>query len=62
MMNIIELENLIKEMREQGAKDETEIDFLLYYDGVISYSEWNIYLPETSPKFIEIVFNRKGPK
>jgi hypothetical protein len=55
-MNLIELENLTKEMREQGAKDETEIDFLLYYDGVISYSEWNIYLPETSPEFIEIIF------
>lgn len=57
-MNIIELQNLIKEMRDAGAKDETEIDFLLYYDGVknIAYSEWNIYLPETSPEFIEIIF------
>lgn len=56
-MNIIKLENLTKEMRDAGAKDETEIDFILY-NGItnMNYSEWNIYLPETSPEFIEIIF------
>ena len=52
------MENLIKEMREKGAKDETEIDFILYYNGItnMNYSEWNIYIPETKPEFIEIIF------
>ena len=56
-MELIVLENLIKEMREKGAKDETDIDFILY-NGItnMNYSEWNIYLPETSPEFIEIIF------
>lgn len=57
-MNLIELEKLIKEMREQGAKDETHIDFILYYEGVknISYSQFDVYKPEISPEFIEIIF------
>lgn len=57
-MELIVLENLIKEMREKGAKDETDIDFILYYNGItnMNYSEWNIYIPETKPEFIEIIF------
>lgn len=57
-MELIVLENLIKEMREKGAKDETEIDFILYYNGItnMNYSEWNIYIPETEHEFIEIIF------
>lgn len=56
-MELIVLENLIKEMREKGAKDETDIDFILY-NGItnMNYSEWNIYIPETEPEFIEIIF------
>jgi hypothetical protein len=57
-LELIVLENLIKEMREKGAKDETDIDFILYYNGItnMNYSEWNIYIPETKPEFIEIIF------
>lgn len=58
-MNLNELEDYLKEMRDAGANDETEIKFTYYYAGVkpLNFSDIDLYFPETSPNFMEIAFN-----
>ena len=57
-MNLKELEQFLKEMREAGANDDTEVEFKYYYNGVkyLNFSDIYLYFPETSPNFIEITF------
>lgn len=58
-MNLKELEDYLKEMRDAGATDETEICFVYNYEGIniMKFSDINLYFPEISPNFIEIDFN-----
>ena len=59
-MELQELEELIKEMKEAGASENTEVRFINYagsygYDE-LNYSDINLYYPETRENFIEIIF------
>ena len=59
-MILEELEVLIKELREKGASENTEIKFINYagsygYDE-LTYSDIDLYFPETSPNYIEMIF------
>ena len=59
-MLLEELEVLIKELREKGASENTEIKFINYagsygYDE-LTYSGIDLYYPETMGNYIEIIF------
>ena len=55
-MTIEELEIQLKEMRDEGATDDTEIKFVQYYKGaqIFDCYEVNLYFPETRAPEIEI--------
>ncbi len=59
-MKLQELEKLIKEMRETGASENTEVEFYRYtaedgYDE-LSCTDINLYYPETRAKYIQMTF------
>ena len=57
-MTLEELEVLIKELREKGASENTEIKFINYAGGYdeLTYSDIKLYFPETSSNYIEMIF------
>ena len=57
-MNLKELEQFLKEMREAGANDDTEVEFKYYYNGVkyLNFSDIYLYFPETACKRVAFVF------
>ncbi len=59
-MPLKELELLIKELREKGASENTEIRFINYAGsysyGELTYSDIELYFPGTSSNYIEMTF------
>ena len=59
-MTLEELEIKLKEMREQGAIDDTEINlYSVSNDLDFFISDMNFYLPETRANYIEISVHEK---
>ena len=59
-MTLEELESQLKEMREQGAIDETEINlYSVSTDLDFIISDINLYFPETRANYIELTLHEK---
>ena len=58
-MNLKELEEYLKEMRESGATDETKIEFTYFYDGVktLNFSDMYLLSCDSSDVYMEFGFN-----
>ena len=58
-MNLKELEEYLKQMREAGANDETKIEFTYFYDGVktLNFSDMYLLSCDSSDVYMEIGFN-----
>ena len=59
-MTLEELEIQLKEMREQGAIDDTEINlYSVSTDLDFIISDINLYFPETRANYIELTLHEK---